>query len=207
MNSIERFDSYGRDFTYLPTCHFRAAVNAAMGAAANAGQTAAQLGGQAAGEGAQLNPFFSREMTAEHAFDPTQINELLTSAEAGTGATTGAMGTEMQRQAATTGNASAATKSMQELARDRMKANAGASEGVAAQDVLGAQQLRQEGAAGESGLYGENIKGQLQAMGQQATDINAATEASKTGWLQDAEGVVNTAANVAGANPWGAFGK
>ena len=188
-------------------CYLRAEASAAMGAANNAGNTAAQLGGQAGGEGAELNPFYSREMTAQHAFDPTQINELLTSAGAGTGATTGAMQSALERQNATTGNAAGATKSLQELARDRMKSNAATSEGVAAQDVLGAQQLRQEGAAGESGLYGENIKGQLAAMGQQSQDINAATEASKTGWLQNAEGLVNTAANVAGANPWGAFGK
>lgn len=175
-------------------CYLRAEAGAAMQAAGTAGNTAAQLG-EASGESAQLNPFFSREMTAQHAFDPTQINELLTSAGAGAGATTGAMGTQLQRQAATTGNASAATKSLQELARDRMKANAGTSEGVAAEDVMGAQKLRQEGAQGESGLYGENLKGQLSAMGQQASDIGAATDASKTGWLQDAEGIVNTAAN------------
>jgi hypothetical protein len=37
-------------------------------------------------------------------------------------------------------------------------------------------------------------------MGQVSGDINAATNASKTGWLQDAEGVAKTAAGV-----WAAF--
>jgi hypothetical protein len=78
-----------------------------------------------------------------------------------------------------------------------MKANAGVSEGVAAQDVMGAKQLNQEGAAGESGLYGENLKGQLAAMGQQSADINAATNASQTGWLQSAEGLAKTGAGIA----------
>jgi len=188
-------------------CYLRAEESMAKGAAATAKNTAAQLGAEAGGEHAALTPFYQREMTAEHAFDPTQLNELLTAAGAGTGATTGAMQTNLQRQAATTGNPAAATKSLQELARDRMKANAGTSENIAGQDVLGAQQLRQQGAAGEAGLYGEDLKGQLQAMGQEAQDINAATEASKTGWLQNAEGIVKTAADVAGANPWGMFGK
>ena len=49
------------------------------------------------------------------------------------------------------------------------------------------------------GLYGENVKGQLAAMGQEASDINAATQASQTGWLQQGEGIANTAANVAKA--------
>jgi hypothetical protein len=173
--------------------------SAATDAASTASKVGANLGNQAAQEGAQLNPFYSREMHAEHAYDPTQLNEMLTAAGAGTGAAVGAADTQMQRTAATTGNAAGVVKSEQELARDRMKTNAGVSEGIAGQDVQGALALRQQGAAGEQGLYGENLKGQLDAMGQVSGDINAATNASKTGWLQNAEGVVNTAANVAGA--------
>jgi hypothetical protein len=105
----------------------------------------------------------------------------------------------MARTAAATGNGAGVVKGQQEMARDRMKSAAGTSEGIAAQDVMGAKQLNQQGAAGMSGLYGENLKGQLDAMGQQSADFNAATNASKTGWLQDAEGVANTAANVANA--------
>jgi hypothetical protein len=136
-------------------------------------------------------------MQAEHAYDPTQLNELLTAAGAGTGATTGAMQSAMERQAATTGNAAGATKSLQELARDRMKANAGVSENIAGQDVQGALNLRQQGLAGEQGLYGENLKGQLEAMGQVAPDVQAETAASKTGWLQNAEQLATTGANIA----------
>lgn len=175
----------------------RQITNAAAGDAATAGNTAAALGSQAGSELGQLSPFYQREMSAEHMYDPTQINELLTSAGAGAGAATGAAQTGMERQAATTGNASADTKGLQELARDRMKTAAGTSEGIASQDVLGAKQLNQQGAQGEAGLYGENLKGQLAAMGQQASDLNAETQASQTGWLQQGEGILNTGANVA----------
>ncbi len=178
------------------TC-LRAEAGAAMGAEKTAVNTAAQLGGEAGGELSALSPFYQREMTAEHAYDPTQINEMLTAAGAGTGSAMGSEEAALKRQAATTGNAAGQTKSLQEMARDRMKTNANVSEGIAAQDVMGAQQLRQEGAAGMSGLYGENLKGQLAAMGQESADINAATEASKTGWLQNAEGIANTAAGIA----------
>jgi hypothetical protein len=165
----------------------RAEEQTANDAAATAGNTAANLGSVAAGERGVLQPFAQREMSAEHMFDPSQINEMLTAAGAGTGATTGALGSAMQRQAATTGNAAGATKGLQEMARDRMKGAAGVSEGVAAQDVMGAKQLNQQGAGLMSGLYGENLRGQLGAMGQEANDINAATNASKTGWLQNSE--------------------
>jgi len=178
-------------------CFLRAEEGMAKAAAGTAADVGANLGSVAAGERGVLQPFAQREMQAEHAFDPSQINELLTAAGAGTGAATGSMNAAMQRQAATTGNAAGATKGLQELARDRMKANAGVSEGVAGQDVLGAQQLRQQGAGLMSGLYGENLHGQFSAMGQEANDINAATNASKTGWLQSAEGLAKTGASIA----------
>lgn len=172
----------------------QAAANQAAGVAADTG---AKLGSSAAGELAQVSPFYTREMNAEHLYDPNQTNEMLTAAGAGAGAATGAAQTGLERQEATTGNAAGQTKSLQELARDRMKTAAGASEGIASQDVMGAKQLNQQGAAGEAGLYGENLKGQLAAMGQEANDINAATNASKTGWLQNAEGLAKTGAGIA----------
>lgn len=194
------FDKWG-DPTFgqgLEVLCIRQLQQDATAAANTASTTAAGLGNTAAQEGATLNPFAQREMQAQHLYDPSQINELLTAAGAGAGATTGAIGSQLQRTNATTGNASSATKSLQELARDRMKSNAATSEGVASQDVMGAKQLNQQGAGLEAGLYGENLKGQLDAMGQVSNDVNAATNASKTGWLQNAEGLVNTAANVAG---------
>jgi hypothetical protein len=196
---VKAFDIWGTSsFTIgLEAICLRAEEGAAKAAAGTAKDVGAGLGNTAAGELGQVQPFFSREMHAEHGFDPTQLNEMLTAAGAGTGAAAGAADTEMQRQAASTGNASATSMGQDQLARERMKNAAGVSEGIAAQDVMGAKQLNQQGAAGMSGLYGENLKGQLDAMGQVSGDINAATNASKTGWLQNAEGVAKTAADVA----------
>lgn len=177
----------------------RAEEGMAKQAAATAAATGAGYGSTAAGERTAIEPFYRREMQAEHVYDPTQINELLTAAGAGTGAATGATEAALKRQQATTGNAAGAAKTLQEMQRDRMKAAAGTSEQIAGQDVQGALEKRQAGAAGMSGLYGENVKAQLEAMGQVAQDIQAATAASKSGWLQNAEGVVNTAANAAKA--------
>jgi hypothetical protein len=183
----------------LEVLNLRQEVNEANAAATTAGDTAAGYGTQAAQEGAILNPALARETQAEHAFDPTQLNEMLTAAGAGVGGAMGAAETGLKRQAVTTGNAAGQAKGLDELARERMKTGAGVSEGIASEDVLGAQKLRQEGLQGEQGLYGENVKGQLAAMGQESSDINAATQASQTGWLQQGEGIANTAANVAKA--------
>src|SRR5271157_26224 len=121
-----RFDVWGENSfnVGLEVLCIRQLVNQAEQAAGTAAQTAAGLGTTAAGEGAQLNPFYAREMKAEHAFDPSQLNEMLTAAGLGAGAEAGGLETSMQRQAATTGNASAGTKDLDELALQRMKAGA-----------------------------------------------------------------------------------
>lgn len=177
----------------------RWAQGQAKDAAADSANTADTLRGEAQGEHAQLTPFFSEEMHAQHGYNPTQLNQLLTAAEAGTGAAAGDVAAKTDQLAARTRNASGFTKSLQEQARDRMKTAAGASEGIAAADVEGAKDLNQRGAAGLMGLYGTDTSGMLNAMGQRTQDINAEVEAGKSGWLQNTLNTVNTIANAGNA--------
>ena len=86
----------------------------------------------------------------------------------------GGLGAGIQNNAARTGNATGVGKTLDEMARDRSKAAAGASENIAAQDVMGAKQEQQQGAAGMQGLYGTNVAGQLNSMKQQGQDISSA---------------------------------
>lgn len=153
----------------------------------NSANTAAGTYGSAAGsEGAQLNPFYTQEMKATHEFNPNQMNEMLTAAEAGGGGATGALTGQAALEDARTHNASGFTKSLDELARDKSKTAAGASEGIAAQDVMGAKQLNQAGAQGMQGLYGTNVGAQLKAMGQANEDLNTEMKADQQApsWLQ-----------------------
>jgi hypothetical protein len=173
----------------------RALQSAATKDATTAGTTAAGYGSTAANEGSTLNPFYTSEMKATHGFNPNQVNELLTAAEAGGGGANGALMGQAQQEAARTRNASGFTKSLDEAARDKSKAAAGASEGVAAEDVMGAKKLNQEGASGMEGLYGTNVGAQLKAMGQQNEDIGTALQAGQTGWLQNMQGTLNSLAN------------
>ena len=173
------------------------AGSAAANTAAAQG-AAGQYGSTAAGEGAQLNPFFTQEMRAQHAYTPGQTNELLTAAESGAGAATGAEQSALINNAARTGNSTAVTKSLDEMARDKAKAAAGASEGIAAANVTGAKQLNQEGAAGMQGLYGVNTGAQLNAMKQANADVQTQQELNP-GWLKGVEGIVDTVSNAASA--------
>ena len=139
-----------------------------------AGTVAGQFGSQAGTEGAQLNPFLTQEMKAQHGLTPGQQNEMLTASEAGAGGALGGLGAGIQNNAARTNNSTGVGKTLDEMARDRAKSAAGASEGIAAQDVMGAKQMNQAGAQGLSGLYGTNVAGQLNSMKQQGQDISSA---------------------------------
>lgn len=176
---------------------------AAQSAAKNAGATAAGVAGennaQASGLESTLDPFYKHEMGAEHLFTPGQNDELLTAAGAGSGAVAGSEQAALNRNAATTNNQSALTKSLQDVARDRMKSAAGASEGIAAQDVMGAKQLNQAGAAGEAGLFNTDTDAALKAMGINTNDINTQLEAGKSGWLQNMNSTISALTKGAGA--------
>lgn len=197
MNTMQWISVESYDYDGPVALCDRSAQAADKSNAANAGTLAGQQGDKAVGEQATLNPFYTNEMKAEHGFDPTQTNELLTAAEAGSGGADSALVGDAALQAARTRNPSGFTKSLDEVARDKMKADAGASEGIAAQDVLGAKQLNQQGAAGEAGLFGENSKDQLAAMGQQQQSQNAEVEAGKSGWLQNMTGVISSLGDAA----------
>jgi hypothetical protein len=160
-----------------------------------AGTVAGQFGSQAGTEGAQLNPFLTQEMKAQHGLTPGQQNEMLTASEAGAGGALGGLGAGIQNNASRTGNATGVGKTLDEMARDRSKAAAGASEGIAAQDVMGAKQMNQQGAAGMQGLYGTNVSGQLNSMKQQGQDISAAANMTQSPFA-DLANVANLAASV-----------
>jgi hypothetical protein len=73
-----------------------------------------------------------------------------------------------------------------------MKAAAGSSEGIQAQNENLKQTQQQEGAKGLQGMYGTDTSGMLDSQGQEANDINAEVGANKTGWLQNALAIADT---------------
>ena len=158
----------------FPSLFSNPMLGAMKNAANQAGTVSGQYGAQAGSEGALLNPFLTQEMRATHGLTPGQQNEMLTAAEAGSGGALGGLGAGIQNNAARTNNSTGVGKTLDEMARDRAKSAAGASEGIAAQDVGLAKQMNQQGAAGMQGLYGTNVAGQLNSMKQQGQDISSA---------------------------------
>jgi hypothetical protein len=178
--------------------------------AKTAGTTASRYGSSASDIGSTLSPFYNQELKTTHGFNPNQISELLTAAEAGGGGATGAIVGQANQEAARTRNASGFTKTLDEAARDKAKAAAGAGESIAAEDVMQAKKENQQGAEGLQGLYGTDVNAQLKAMGQQNEDINTAVKAGDSGWLQNTTAVLNalkgSGASSNGAGSWAVTG-
>lgn len=178
----------------------RNAVNQASSAYDQAQNTSAKLGSQADTIGANITPFLTQEMLHPEGLGQTGIAAETGAALGGAGgAASGLTGQAMQRAAASR-NGGGFQAALGEAAREREKAAAGSSEGIQAQNENLKQTQRQEGEHGLQGLYGTDTSGMLNSQGQEAGDINAEVNASKSGWLQDSLGVVNGLANAANAS-------
>lgn len=117
----------------------------------------------------------------------------------GAGGEAGGMQTAANERAGATGNESGYSSSMDDIARQREKAAAGASEGIAGNNAELKQHEQQQAAQGLGSMYGTDTAAQLKAMSIQPEDINAESEAGKSGWFQNLNQFLNTGANVATA--------
>ena len=175
----------------------RNAVNQASNAATTAADTGVDLGAKAAGVGSNLTPFLTQEMLHPQGIGQQGIGDEEAAVEgAAGGAGSGLTGLANQR-AAVTRNAGGYQAALADAARSRTQAAATGSEGIAAGNERDKLQQQEEGAAGLGGLYKTDTSGMLQAMGQEAPDVNAEVNASKTGWLQDSGALLNEAGQVA----------
>lgn len=106
------------------------------------------------------------------------------------GAASGFTGEAVQRAAASR-NAGAYQAALDDVARQRMRAAAGASEGIEAQNENLKQEQRQQGADALGRMYGVDTSGELDSMGQESRDINSEVDAGNSGWLQNTLGIIN----------------
>lgn len=170
----------------------RNAQRQASNAYDTAESTSATLGGEAQGIGANLTPFLTAEMLHPEGIGQTGIAAEEGAALGGAGgAASGIVGLGNQR-AAVSRNAGGFQAALDDAARQRMKAAAGASEGITAQNEKEKLQQRQQGAEGLEHMYGVDTSGMLNAMNQEHEDVNSEVEAGKSGWLQDTMGILNS---------------
>ncbi len=170
----------------------RAAQSAAKAAEKEATGTAGTARGNANAERSDLVPFYQREMTAQHQFNAPQLEQLLSSAEAPLAGSAATAAGQAASQGARTRNTSGFSAALDQNARDRQAQLGQAGLDINKQDILGAKQLNQAGAAGMQGLFGTDTSSMLNAMGQEHEDINSQVEAGKSGWFQNTMNAINT---------------
>jgi len=183
----------------------RSAVSQANNAYQSAKDTGTQLGSEAQGIGASLTPFLTSELLNPQGYGQQGLSAQTAAAMGGAGGANAGLVGEANQQAATSRNAGGFQAALDNAARTRDKAAAGASEGIAANNANLQEQQRQDAASGLSKMYGTDTTGMLDAMGQENNDINAETTAGQSGWLQNAMGIISTingGANAAGNLGW-----
>lgn len=167
----------------------RDAANAAMNAAGTASTTAGQYNSTAGGIGANLVPFLTRQMTNPQGMSQRDIGAQMTSQLAGTGGATSGLTGAAGKMATVGRNPMGFSAALDAAARTADKLNAGAGERVAANNANVKLQQQNEAANQLGNLYGTSGKLGVELQGQVAPDVNADVNASKTGWLQNAEGI------------------
>lgn len=172
----------------------RNAANQANNAYNQANQTSEQLGAAANGIGLNLTPFLTEQMLHPEGLGQEGIAAETAGALGGAGgAASGLVGSANQRAAASR-NAGGFQAALDDVSRDRMKAAAGASEGIQAQNE-NLKQEQQQNASSELGkLYGVDTSGMLNAMGQEKGDIETEIAASQApeGWMSETNNLMNT---------------
>jgi len=172
----------------------RSAVGQASNAYNQANNTSATLGGEGQAIGANLTPFLTQEMLHPQGLGQQGITAETGAALGGAGGAMSAFNGEAAQRAGASRNAGGFQAALDDASRQRMKAAAGASEGIQAQNENLKQTQQQEGAKGLQGMYGTDTSGMLESQGQEANDINAEFNASKYGWLQQAQSIIKQAA-------------
>lgn len=184
----------------------QAAAKANEKAATNAGTTATNTAGGygsgAAGIGGTLVPALTQEATHPQGFNPTDINNMLVSGEQGAGGANSGITGEAALHGMRTRNAGGFTGALDQAARIKGQQLSGNALNVQNENANLKQKQQQAGLAGLQGMYGTDVSAQLKAMGLVPEDINAGTNATnaevnagKSGWLQNVEGIADTASN------------
>ena len=175
----------------------RNAVSQASNAVGQANNTATTLGAEGQGIGANLTPFLTSELQHPQGYSQEDTSAMLSAGLGGAGGANSGLVGEANKMAATTRNAGGFQAALDDAARQRTKAAAGTSEGIAAQNAGVKQQQQQDAARGLQGMYGTDTSGMLNAMNQEHEDVNSEVDASKAGWLQNTTGLLDSLGDAA----------
>ncbi len=157
--------------------------NAGYNAANTAGSVGAGYGAGGAGIQANLLPFLTQELTNPQGFTQQQTGAMQAAAEGGAGGSTAGLNTEANLATARNRNSGGFSGALDDAARQKDKALASTSEGIAAKSADLQQNQQQSAASGLANMQGLDTNAQLKAMGLVPEDLKAQTQLDQTsGW-------------------------
>lgn len=166
----------------------------------NANNSAAGFGSNAAGLYGSLAPAYSAMATNPQGYGPTTLAKMNTASQQSLGGSNAGVTGEAGLQAARTRNAGGSTAALDASSQAAQRQNSENAVGIDTQNANLQQKQQQEGLAGLSSLYGENVNADL---GEQGVSNQALSTASQiqNPWmkiLQQGMSNANTAAAAAG---------
>jgi len=191
-----------RDVTQFfagPLYFDRAIQGSAKKAASTSADTATGYGSTAAQIGSSLIPGLEQEAQHPTGFTPDQKNNMLVASQEAVGGSGSGITGQANLEAARTRNAGGFARALDEAQRQRGRQLSSNALGIQNEDARVALQRQSDAQRLLSGLYGTDTHNQLAAMGLENQDLDTALKAGQTGWLQNAEGILETGADVAKA--------
>jgi hypothetical protein len=180
----------------------------AAAAEQQANATAGQLTSAGQGVAGTLVPQLERQSVNPPGASPADIATMESrAAQAGAGAAGGARGMlalramRMRNPAGVGGDIAASTEAAS-------RATGKGLQDILAQNASLKEKQRAQAQEQLGGIYNTDVSGSLKAMGLEPEDINAGVNAQKVGWLQNAEGIIDTLTNAgkSAASSYGSLG-
>jgi len=169
----------------------RSLQNQAEQAAKGASGTASGYGAQAGNLAGTLIPTLKTDITNPTGYSPTETNKMLVAGEQGAGGATAGVTGRAGLTAARTRNTGALSGVLDEAARRKGQTLSENALNVENKSADLAQKKRAEAVSGMEGLYGTDVRAQLEAMGLIPKDIGAGVEAGNSGWYQNTLAGIN----------------
>ena len=170
----------------------RAAQQQAKNAFNTANQSASQYGETASGINSALLPGLEREANNPIGFTPEEMNNQLVAGEQGAGGANAGIVGQANLEAARRRNSAGYSNVLDEAARDKTRQLSENALNVQNQSARLGEEKQMAAQKELGGLYGTNVDASLKAQGLLPEDINAETNAGKSGWFQNMTNLIDT---------------
>ena len=170
----------------------RSAQQQAQKAADTASTTAAGYGSAGNQVASSLIPGLERQANNPEGYTPEEMNNQLVAGEQGAGGANAGIVGQAALQAARSRNPSGQTAALDEAARDRTKQLSENALNVQNKSATLGQEKQQNAQKELGSIYGVDTEANLKAQGLVPEDVNAETNAGKSGWFQNMTSLIST---------------